>query len=463
VRIGEFTYWLMWAAGILLVTLGVAITWWGLFGDRSRGRRRCPRCWHDLSHTPGMRCSECGYLARKERAFFRTHRRIVPAVAGVAAATIAATYGLEHLQTQGLISTLPTRVILLTMPLVGEHHHTLSGELASRIGRKKLTDAHYRALVKRCLKGDRSARPISVPWEMKYGLLLDQCRGVAPEDLELERKLLALPASVELSTDRSWPTDAPVCLDLDVRHWWPRDTACRIRLEPGWDGAEPVTIVGSGVRRRPRPYPLVVEPPPGADTIEFDVVLERRLPGAQDPWEHVQQQTISVPLDRKGPLLAEALQPSDHRGLLDAVRSTFDQAVVKWTGGPSPVRVRFDPRFTYGMMMDDTVFGASVEILRDDELARRLDLWWSTQPEPGDRNYGWLVAYENVPLLLQANEADGRWRMRVRGDPAIALRAGPASTYWAGEFTKPLAIDARPPSEPAPPKDWWVETEPADP
>jgi hypothetical protein len=109
------------------------------------------------------------------------------------------------------------------------------------------------------------------------------------------------------------------------------------------------------------------------------------------------------------------------------------------------------------MMRDDTAFGASVEILRDDELARRLDLWWSTQPQPGGLNYGWLIVYENVPLLMQATEADGRWRMRVRGDPAIALRAGPASTYWAGEFTTPLVIEER--NSLAPPQDWWVESE----
>jgi hypothetical protein len=457
VQIGESTYWLVWAAGILLVTAGIAVTWWGLFGDRSRGRRRCPRCWHDLSHTPGMRCSECGYVARKERALFRTRRRLIPAVAGIAAATTAATYGLQHLQTQGLVSTLPTRVILLALPLVGENHYALSAEIASRIGRKKLTDGHYRALVERCLKGDHSARPISVPWEMKYGLLLDQCRGVAPDDVELERKLLALPASVELGTDRSWPDDAPVCLDLNVRHWWPRDTECRVHITPQWEGAEPVTIVGSGAQRRPRPYPLVVRPQPGADALPFDVVLERRLPGSRNAWERVQEQTISVPLDLEPRSLAEVLQPSDHVGLLDAVRSAFDQAVVKWTGGRSPLRVRFDPRFTYGMMRDDTAFGASVEILRDDELARRLDLWWSTQPQPGGLNYGWLIVYENVPLLMQATEADGRWRMRVRGDPAIALRAGPASTYWAGEFTTPLVIEER--NSLAPPQDWWVESE----
>jgi hypothetical protein len=96
-----------------------------------------------------------------------------------------------------------------------------------------------------------------------------------------------------------------------------------------------------------------------------------------------------------------------------------------------------------------------VEILRDGALARRLDLWWSAQPEPGNDDYGWLVAYEDVPLLMEANDADDRWRMRVRGDPALALRAGSATTYWEGEFTVPLVVQDVQTSAPA--KDWWVE------
>ena len=47
--------------------------------------------------------------------------------------------------------------------------------------------------------------------------------------------------------------------------------------------------------------------------------------------------------------------------------------------------------------------------------------------------------------------------MRVRGDPAIALRAGAASSYWAGEFTVPLEVNEV--GSTAPPKDWWVEIE----
>ena len=63
---GDLTYWLAWVLGVLVVGLGVTLTWWGLFGDRARGRRRCPRCWHDLSHTPGMTCSVVTFLRSSE-------------------------------------------------------------------------------------------------------------------------------------------------------------------------------------------------------------------------------------------------------------------------------------------------------------------------------------------------------------------------------------------------------------
>ena len=111
-RGGDLTYWLAWLLGPVLICLGVVLTWWGLFGDRARGRRRCPRCWHDLSHTPGMTCSECGYTAKQERTFIRTRRRLLPTVVGVVMASVAATWGIELLQRQGVISQLPTRVLI---------------------------------------------------------------------------------------------------------------------------------------------------------------------------------------------------------------------------------------------------------------------------------------------------------------------------------------------------------------
>ncbi len=55
-------------------------------GDRSRGRRRCPRCWYSMVGLPGeggLTCPECGRTARHERSLFRSRRRKVLFVAAL--------------------------------------------------------------------------------------------------------------------------------------------------------------------------------------------------------------------------------------------------------------------------------------------------------------------------------------------------------------------------------------------
>ncbi|MFM8732248.1 MAG: hypothetical protein ACKOGJ_07000, partial [Phycisphaerales bacterium] len=68
----------------LVCAAGIGVTWWALFGDKARGRRRCPRCWHDLSGTTGRTCGECGFEAHDEPELFATRRRWPIAVASVA-------------------------------------------------------------------------------------------------------------------------------------------------------------------------------------------------------------------------------------------------------------------------------------------------------------------------------------------------------------------------------------------
>ena len=67
--------WPFFLVAALLTLGGLVAAAWAIFADRSRGRRRCPRCWYDMSRTEGRRCPECGREARREKRLFRTRRR----------------------------------------------------------------------------------------------------------------------------------------------------------------------------------------------------------------------------------------------------------------------------------------------------------------------------------------------------------------------------------------------------
>jgi hypothetical protein len=232
-------------------------------------------------------------------------------------------------------------------------------------------------------------------------------------------------------------------------------------VTPQWDTARTVYLWRNSAprgqlfnrrdRRPPRSYPLSVTPPSDAATaLVFDVAVERLLPDEDSRWELVQEATVAADVEFAGTI--DAMEPSQFEGLDEAMRTTFSNGVVKWASGMSPLRVWFDAQHTNSIGAEDLAIGASVEVLFQGTLARRLDIWWPVPLARGNRDIGWVVAYEDEQLVTQAAEADG-WEMRVSGNPTVALRAGEASTYWAGEFTVPLTISERGPV--APSKYWW--------
>jgi hypothetical protein len=76
--------WVFEAAGGVVSLGGLLLILAALFRDRPRGRRRCPKCWYNLSGTPGtLKCSECGHEAKREKRLLRTRRRWWRAAAGL--------------------------------------------------------------------------------------------------------------------------------------------------------------------------------------------------------------------------------------------------------------------------------------------------------------------------------------------------------------------------------------------
>jgi predicted RNA-binding Zn-ribbon protein involved in translation (DUF1610 family) len=69
----------VWLSVAGVVFLGaLALLLWGLFGDRSKGRPRCPKCWYDMTGNLAagrLACPECGYEAISRKRLFKNHRR----------------------------------------------------------------------------------------------------------------------------------------------------------------------------------------------------------------------------------------------------------------------------------------------------------------------------------------------------------------------------------------------------
>jgi hypothetical protein len=74
---------------VLLVGAGMLVLW-GLFGDRCRGRSRCPKCWYDMrgrrAGREGLICPECGHDAGYEKRLLKNHRRWLAVVVGLVVA-----------------------------------------------------------------------------------------------------------------------------------------------------------------------------------------------------------------------------------------------------------------------------------------------------------------------------------------------------------------------------------------
>jgi hypothetical protein len=175
----------------------------------------------------------------------------------------------------------------------------------------------------------------------------------------------------------------------------------------------------------------------------------------QPAWEPVGTYAITLKTRLEGSL-ADMMQPSSSAALDAIVGQVFGNA-VKWSAGRSPVRFGINAQPTVTPELDDTVIGVSVELSRDGIVARRLNLWWiaGTKVADGERNYGYEIHYENIALLRELSEDAQGWRLRVRSDPLIALRAGVSKQYWHGEVTLP--INLRTSETAAPPRMWWTD------
>ena len=112
-----------------VAAFGLALAVWAYRGDRSKGRRRCPKCWYDMSATIArdapsaapLTCPECGHEPTSIRALYRPRRRRRLALLGLAV-IVAGLYGqtVPRALRTGPLGLVPTTVLIAGMPWLPE-------------------------------------------------------------------------------------------------------------------------------------------------------------------------------------------------------------------------------------------------------------------------------------------------------------------------------------------------------
>ena len=70
--------WLFCTIAAVLFLAAIGLLYFGLWGDRSKGRLRCPKCWYDMTgsfEAGKLVCPECGMDASVEKRLKKNHRR----------------------------------------------------------------------------------------------------------------------------------------------------------------------------------------------------------------------------------------------------------------------------------------------------------------------------------------------------------------------------------------------------
>lgn len=138
--------------GATLVQIAAALVTVGWWFDPSRGRRRCPKCWYDLSATKGSLCPECGRETAKESRFYRTRRK--PGLFWLAAALAPCAYAvfkIPAVRATGPFALMPTTLLIATFEywpedLIFDNRRSSKASLSNRkLGTWEQAWLEYRA------------------------------------------------------------------------------------------------------------------------------------------------------------------------------------------------------------------------------------------------------------------------------------------------------------------------------
>lgn len=458
--------WPTWTMAATLALLGAATLALGVFWDRPRGRRRCPKCWYDMSGVPGLTCPECGKVARSERRLRRTrrHRPIIALGVLLLLASCAPTR-CRDVRHRGWPAALPDPALFALMPLGAREstwqksysgyglgydiHHEIRARLGFRFGSTTPRSEHRLSIVDRhllaslCLAlGD----PNRLTWNQ-----------------DLYAATLASLAAADALPRRAWPILWRRTADTSIwcRDRWPRGVPIRVTIHtPSWFyapspgparratfertadpdaryeailAAEPA-LIGRG-NRPPAWTDSTIEFGPGDAPLDTRVTLEQ-LPdpgGAADGaaitlWTG----TTRVPTTLV-PTIDDAITIV-RDGEIDAALSRAMHLVLQ--GGYAHLWMTATPEIDTSTL----TLGVRIRFLRRGEEVAHASFWtrvFITGPDPQPVAMDVPISGDAAAVLAADLANDPDWQVEIAADPVMALRDLRSDRCWGGSFLLP--------------------------
>lgn len=388
--------------GGLLCIFAIALIAYALFRDRPRGRKRCPKCWYDLSAAivgttqaiEGIVCPECGTTIKSALLLLRTRRNYRQAFVGVLLASVGAQ--LVMLSTpgrKGWWGCVPTAIMLIAVD--------------DYTARTPITEA----LVERLQRG------LVTPWDRRAAVWLELHRTEIDWDGMVFRR-------------SKWPVGVPMLVEVDSADGSRSMLSFRHGQLEWLDGqSEPAEWRASPpnihVMWGSFPKYWIELPPPqlGENTYRFRVTVVGEYGSSRSELVTVRVEGV--------PSVDDVIEPISDLSVLQEIRH---QLVWSIHHDFDKVYVRLGHREPWTPLRSDLAYALQFELRTDGELLGVDDTGhlWGNGPsvECAARIPYWV----EDPGYVTIN----RLHVRITGAPIRAVQNLRYNRYWSGTIEADL-------------------------
>ncbi len=145
--------WGFWLLAAVLGLVAFRLLYVGMLRDNPKGKRRCGKCWYDMTGVPGLTCPECGRRHEAEQALQRRRRRRPITAAAISLLLLAfAVSWTPRIAERGIVGSVPGVIIAAAAVIGDTSDAALLNELSNRIPWRGTSSGNFDALTRWLVK-----------------------------------------------------------------------------------------------------------------------------------------------------------------------------------------------------------------------------------------------------------------------------------------------------------------------